>query len=137
MIKDFTNAFIFPTSQKAIIEASKTETYLRQHPEIQQRIRGTQKLMEQLIADYKEVLGVEGSIRAKMLNSFIREPAEYKSSFMVNALMMCYRVFDSSHTKYPRLLELVKENDPEWLERMESDHKAKIARCKVPIVEID
>ena len=93
--------------------------------------------MEDLEKKYKEVLGKEGSIKAKCLNTFIREPKDYKCSFMVNALMMCYRVFDKTHAKYPRLLELVSENDPDWLEAIKADHEAKLARCKVPIVEIN
>lgn len=137
MIRDYTSAFCLPSAQKAMIEASMTETYLAHHPNVRQSICETQRLMDELVKTYQEVLGTEGSIKAKCLNTFIREPREYKHSFMVNALMMCYHVFDASHEKYPRVLELVKENDPEWLERMEADHEAKIARCKVPVYRIN
>lgn len=137
MIKDYTNAFVTPTTRKALLEASITEAYLVSHPKIRKQIMDTQDLADSLVETYKEVLGKNGCINAKMLNTFVREPLEYKHSFMVNALMMCYHVFDASHEKYPRVLELVKKNDPEWLERMEADHKAKIARCKVPVYRIN
>ena len=137
MIRDYTSEFCIPSAQKAMTEASMTEAYLAHHPNVRQSICETQRLMDDLVKTYQEVLGTEGSIKAKCLNTFIREPKDYKCSFMVNALMMCYRVFDKTHAKYPRLLELVSENDPDWLEAIKADHEAKLARCKVPIVEIN
>ena len=137
MLKDFTNAFILPSSRKALIEASITETYLANHPKVREQILETRKLVDHLTETYKEVLGIGGTINAKVLNSSIREPLEYKKSFMYSALMQSYRVFDNSHSKYPRLLELVKENDPEWVKYVEADHDAKLSRCKVPIYKIN
>lgn len=136
MLKDFTNAFIVPSSRRALVEASITETYLASHPKVREQILETRKMVEHLTETYNEVLGTEGVINAKMLNSSIREAAEYKKSFMCAALMQSYRVFDKSHSKYPRLLELVKEHDPEWVKHVEADHDAKLSRCKVPIYEI-
>lgn len=137
MLKDFTNACISSTSRRALVEASITETYLASHPKVREQILETRKMVEHLTEMYNEVLGTEGVINAKMLNSSIREAAEYKKSFMYSALMQSYRVFDNSHSKYPRLLELVKENDPEWVKYVEADHDAKLSRCKVPIYKIN
>lgn len=136
MIRDFTNAFVIPTSKRAMLEASITDAYLAANPKLRQQILETHQLTDQLVETYQEVLGSEGSIRAKMLNTFIQEPWRYKRTFMINALMMSYRVFDESHQKYPRVLELVQKNDPEWLETVKANHAFKISRCKVPVYQI-
>lgn len=136
MIKDYTNAFVTPTTRKALLEASITEAYLVAHPRIRKQIMDTQDMVDGLVETYKEVLGKDGCIKAKMLNTFVREPWEYKRSFMVCALMASYRVFDKTHEKYPRLLELVQENDPEWLDAVEANHEFKLKRCQVPVYGI-
>ena len=76
MIRDYTSAFCLPSAQKAMIEDSMTETYLARHPNVRQLICKTQRLMDDLVKTYQEVFGTEGSIKAKCLNTFIREPME-------------------------------------------------------------
>lgn len=136
MISDPTNAFGVPNIKRAMMLASIIDANLAANPKLRQQIWETYQLVDKLVETYQEVLGMEGSIRAKMLNTFIQEPWRYKRTFMINALMMSYRVFDESHKKYPRVLELVRENDPEWLESIKNNHDFKLSRCKVPIYKI-
>ena len=135
MYYDSTSAWT-PTSRRGITEASITEQYLSHHPEIRQMIKGCQAEMEKLLANYDRVLGTEEKLRAKTLNTFIREPEGYRWSFFVNVLFSSYRVWDESHKKYPEILRLIAEHNPEYLRPAMADHERKLKICKVEVYSI-
>ena len=135
MYYDSTSAWA-PTSRRGITEAMITEQYLAKHPEIQQMIKGCQEEMERLLANYDRVLGIEERLKAKTLNTFIREPMDYRRSFMVNVVFSSYHVWDESHKKYPEILKLVAEYNPEYLRQAIADHDRKLKICKVEVYHI-
>ena len=61
----------------------------------------------------------------------------YKDRFLLLVLMNSYRVFDESHKRYPVLLDWVKKNNPEWLEKVIKDHSEKLRKCKVSVYPLE
>ena len=87
-----------------------------------------------LMDKYEWYLSFEQKQRARILVADVwRTPENYASAFLSNVLMQAYRVFDSSHSLYPMILEEIHRSNPEWEKAFIADHERKMARCKVPI----
>ena len=56
--------------------------------------------------------------------------------FFVNVLFSSYRVWDESHKKYPEILRLIAEHNPEYLRPAMADHERKLKICKVEVYSI-
>ena len=98
------------------------------------RRREVHELLKELIDTYEFYISKNDISRAWMLETEIwRDSTSMVSGFFRIILMHSYHVYDETHGGYQALLEAIKENNPEWAEAFEADHKRKLARCKVPI----
>lgn len=132
---DSTSAFA-PSKRRALNEAAITEHYLLHNEPQRRRIMETYHELERLLKDYASVLSLTDRGNVNALNSKIQEAYQYRESFMCYLCMCSYRVFDETHRKYPKILELIAEHDPQYLDYAVSAHEHKIKQCKGPIFEI-
>lgn len=129
---DDTNAWGRRNTNEAVL----AEMYLAKHPEIRQMIKDCHAEVESLLESYGEFLSKDERIKARLLNTAIREPSKYRDMFMPNVLFASYNVWDASHEKYPRILRAIAQYNPEYLNTCMSDHARKMRVCKVPIYEL-
>ena len=133
---DNTSAWASPSSRRGFSEAANAEYYISRHPELRQMIRECNAEVETLLNHYSSVLEISDRIKAKTLNTFIREASDYRYSFMVNVLFMSYHVWDDTHKKYLEILRLLAEYNPEYLRSAVADHARKLRICKVEVHQI-
>lgn len=89
------------------------------------------KATETLLQLYGGFLTETDIIKAKALTWGVITGEEYMRRFRIHVLMDSYKVWESSHLRYPELLKIVAANNPEWIEGIIKDHDEKIKRCKV------
>lgn len=133
---DNTSAWASPSSRRGFSEAASTDYYISRHPELRQMIRECNAEVETLLNHYGSVLTLSDQIKAKTLNTFIREASDYRHSFMVNVLFASYHVWDDTHKKYFEILRLLAEYNPEYIKSAVADHARKLRVCKVEVHRI-
>ena len=112
---------------------SETENYLSKREDIIRLNRQVGETCEDFLACYESFLSGSEKCQTKSLIWGVRSIREYKNRFLVQVLMASYKVWNESHMRYLELLDAVKENNPEWVERIMRDHESKIKNCKVSV----
>lgn len=125
------------SAYRACTAVSETNQYITNNASLTRLYREVKEMSERQVERYKSFLTESEKSHALQLIWGLRSVNDYNHHFLVLVLMNSYRVFDESHTRYPQLLKVVKENDPEWVERIEKNHEDKIHRCKVSLFNIE
>lgn len=116
--------------------AKEAETFSSNNETLKKIQNQIRKTADYFVFQYHDFLTDAERCYAKQLTWGLSSVADYKNLFLVLVLMNTYKVFNESHERYITLLRVVNNLNPEWVERIEKDHEAKIARCKVSVYPI-
>lgn len=116
---------------------SDTANYLSKREDIIRLNQMVGEACEKFLTSYAGFLNGQEKCRAQSLIWGIRSVKEYYNKLLVQVLMASYNVWDESHLRYPVLLDVVKENNPDWVERIVKNHDEKLKKCKVSVYPLE
>lgn len=116
---------------------SEADNYIAKRDDLKKICKSVFEACDGFLESYKDFLSdSERCVVMKRAWGF-QYVSEYKRKILSEVLFGSYKVFDDSHKRYIQLLNVVRVNNPEWIESVIRDHENKIKQCKVSVYPLE